>query len=180
MTTAKNPRRETMFVTLITVGLGMLVGKAFLDRPITFFIFLVIITRWPFILTIVSLLGLTFLFLPPKVKRKAFAIVALLGIFVASYLGTTGLCFKRHQDSDLKKVNEVISAIETYQKTHNALPNDLRELVPAFLEEIPKRDGREMVNYRVGKNKESYVLCYPNLTLSCYSSELGRWENYGR
>ncbi len=79
--------------------------------------------------------------------------------------------------NDQAQASEILTALESYQRDHGRFPNELGDLAPTYLEEVPKTAGRQDFTYTPDVT-DGYHLCfdYPSRSTCCYIQRLAAWD----
>lgn len=79
--------------------------------------------------------------------------------------------------NDQTQASDILLALENYQRDHGRFPNELDDLAPTYLEEVPKTTGRQDFAYTLDV-ADGYHLCfaYPSRSTCCYIQRLAAWD----
>jgi hypothetical protein len=119
---------------------------------------------WGFMLEVV-LLGSSFL---AFLFRRKFIALSLFLVFISVMIGavigtvTSRIADDRYEATvgkeNIRRGNRIVAAVRAYEKDHGNFPDKLEQLVPTYLDEIPKTVQGDFISY--GRNKS-----YPGCTL---------------
>lgn len=132
---------------------------------------------------LVILLLLASLLLASICRKKIKALLILLMYLAAVLLSlpaSTALESFKTQNTE-KRGQTIISAIEKYRKARGKYPESLSELVPNYLDDVPKPDIGLLISqsfgYEVDRDRDTYNLYFvrPTSVIGSYSPKDGTW-----
>jgi len=83
-----------------------------------------------------------------------------------------------HAAHNVAQGNRIVQALQAYEAAHGAYPASLRDLVPKFIEDIPKPERAEWI-YEPVPDRARFMLCFEGGApdaVGCYDSTLAKWQ----
>jgi hypothetical protein len=106
--------------------------------------------------------------------RNLVIFLTILGLFAAFITNCRGL---ENEKKNKEQAEMIIKSLYEYREVHNSFPNELRDLVPEFLKQIPKTTGGQEYFYLINSTDRFLISFMMSSHYGCgYSDKLKEWE----
>lgn len=106
--------------------------------------------------------------------------IIMIVIVLCLQLALNSCVFPENESRNIELGNNIVVALYEYQQIHSQFPEQLKDLTPDYLGEIPKTSGGRDFFYRIDKFHGFLLVFQIDSRFGCGIDELTEWEcSYG-